>query len=232
MNYSFNLFNFKKTHYLYSGGNEERMKWFSIRYGKYLTGNILDIGADELYLKKYLDKDVEYIGIGLGNHPDLIKIDLEKQEIPYPSNSFDCVLCLDVLEHIENIYNVFDRICDLAKKWIIISLPNPYSDLLQYFNDKKNNRYYYKGKNLKYYGLDLEKPVDRHKWFFSVYEARDFIENRILKNGGTVHEIFIEHEEDYNEIKNVINKENPIFSDFDFSEIYLGTSWYVLVPPV
>jgi len=85
------------------------------------------------------------------------------------------------------------------------------------FNFKKDH-YLYTGGN-----------EARMKWFFSVYEASDFIQNRIEKNGGKVHEIFIEHEKDYNEIKHVLNGENLIFSNFDFSEIYLGTSWYVLV---
>ena len=67
------------------------------KYRKILQGRILDVGADECGLKKFLSEGAEYIGIGLGGSAD-VEIDLEKEKLPYEGNSFDCVLCLDVFE--------------------------------------------------------------------------------------------------------------------------------------
>jgi hypothetical protein len=35
---------------------------------------------------------------------------------------------------------------------------------------------------MKFYGLPLEPPKDRHKWFFSAQEATRFVEYRAEKN--------------------------------------------------
>ncbi|GAG42554.1 unnamed protein product, partial [marine sediment metagenome] len=65
---------------------------------------------DECHLKQHLDEGASYWGIGLGEHLDQ-QVNLEKEKIPFPENSFDCVLCLDVLEHLEHIHQVFDELC-------------------------------------------------------------------------------------------------------------------------
>jgi hypothetical protein len=38
------------------------------------------------------------------------------------------------------------------------------------------------GKFLRYYGLPLEKPDDRHRWFYGYDEAIEFISYRAKKN--------------------------------------------------
>ena len=83
---------------------------------------------------------------------------------------------MDVLEHLDNIHEIFDELCRVSSKYIIISLPNPYNDFMNFiFKGTKYN------KNLKFYGLEPEKEVDRHKWFFSSTEANNFINKRSEK---------------------------------------------------
>lgn len=168
------------TNYSYTN-RETKAKYVWLKYQSIIKGRVLDVGADECYLKQYLDSEVEYLGIGKGGSPDLL-VDLEKEKIPFPDNSFDCVLCLDVLEHLENIHDVFDELCRVTRKFVIILLPNPWSDFyhMMRFGD------YSKDKPMKFYGLPCEYPQDRHKWFFSIEEARQFILYRTAKNGLTV----------------------------------------------
>ncbi len=165
-----------QTDYLYTD-RETKAQYVWRKYQSLLNGRILDVGADECYLKHYLPKGAEYIGIGLGGTPDY-RVDLEKESIPFGDNSFDCVLCLDVLEHLENIHEVFDEVCRVTGKNVIIALPNPWNSLL---NSWKNGEYR-PGQPIKYYGLPVEKPIDRHKWFFSIEEAENFIRYRAEKN--------------------------------------------------
>jgi hypothetical protein len=147
------------------------------KYSSILTNSILDVGADERHLKKYLADETTYWGVGLGGSPDQA-VDLEQGHLPFEDNSYDCVLCLDVLEHLASAHQVFDELCRVSRKYVIISLPNSWRSLLlsALFEPSKN------GIQLKYYGIPVESPVDRHKWFMSYQEAADFVQGRASLN--------------------------------------------------
>jgi hypothetical protein len=127
------------TDYQYTD-RETKAKYVWLKYQSILKGHILDVGADQCYLKQYLPEDTDYWGIGLGGDLDQ-QVDLENEKIPFPDNSFDCVLCLDVLEHLENIHDVFDELCRVSRLFLIISLPNAWSDfyhVLRFGNYRPN----------------------------------------------------------------------------------------------
>ncbi len=172
------------TDYVYTS-REDKAKYVWLKYKSVLSSaEILDVGADECHLKKYINADTSYWGIGLGGNPDQ-QIDLEKETLPFDDNSYDCVLCLDVLEHIESLHSTFDELCRVSSKYVIISLPNAWASLataLVHGNMSGDQ-------HLKYYGLPLEKPEDRHKWFFSSEEAQQFIHYRAKKNNMQVVQI-------------------------------------------
>lgn len=152
---------------------EDKAKYVWLKYRPILTGKILDVGADECHLKRYLPPSVHYWGIGLGGNPDQ-QVDLESEGLPFPDNSFDCVLCLDVLEHLNNAHTIFDEVCRVTRHYAIISLPNAWAGIINFlrFGDWESEQH------LKYYGLPAEIPVDRHKWFFSFVEAENFVRHR------------------------------------------------------
>ncbi len=141
------------------------------KYQTILKGAVLDVGSDNCYLRDLLGRDIKYTGIGIGGNPD-IEVNLEKQAIPFDDDSFDCVMCLDVLEHVDNIHVVFDELCRVSKRYVIISLPNSYRDFFGMLFGSKSD----KALNFKYYGLPVNRPDDRHKWFFSNSDAAAFIE--------------------------------------------------------
>ena len=150
--------------------------------------SVLDIGGDKGYIKKYI-QDTKYVNIGYGPSVS-IQYNLEQTPYPFEDKSFDVILCLDVLEHIDNIHNAFDECCRIAKKYCIISLPNPYENFIKFlYHGKYSNL-----KNMKFYSLQPEPENDRHKWFYSPAEARNFIEYRSKKNGYRIiqHEPIIE----------------------------------------
>ena len=97
------------------------------------------------------------------------------------SNSYDCVVCTDVLEHLENFHFIFSELLRISSSDVIISLPNISNVFRSYLsrsiynpNDDTYPSYYY-GRYSKYYGLPLFQPSDRHRWFFSYSEASHFI---------------------------------------------------------
>jgi SAM-dependent methyltransferase len=155
-----------------------KAKYVWLKYGSILKGRILDVGADERYLKQYLPEGIEYWGIGLGGNPDQ-QVDLEREEIPFPDSSFDCTICLDVLEHLDNIHGVFDELCRVSRQYVIISLPNPWASFVHILLFGSNHL----DQPMKFYGLPPEKPEDRHKWFYSNEEAEKFVSYRAARNG-------------------------------------------------
>ena len=204
-----------KAHYIY------------LKYQSILVGDILDIGADQCYLKDHLGDDAKYIGVGLHSDKLDLEIDLEKQPIPYEDNSFDVVLCCDVLEHIENIHAVFDDLYRISKRYVIVSLANAYSA----FYDMLCQGEYRPGIALKYYGLPTDKPIDRHKWFFSAEEAEHFIRHRSMKNGMDILQL------DYESIGGECGKlrilrqlaRNFLFDrNLNWRNLYAGTLWAAL----
>lgn len=218
-----------KTNFIYT----DRVSKAYFVYDKYkeiLQGDILDVGADECSLKTHLPSTVKYVGVGLGNNPDLVQLDLELPNgLPFERDSFDCVLCLDVLEHLENIHFMFDELCRVSRKYVLVSLPNPWRAFMTYLEQGP----YKDDKNIKFYGLPKEREPDRHKWFFSPSEGRAFIEHRSKKNSMKIIDIYIEmagqtsangvSTEAMNKARSVLFRNNVAWSD-----LYEGTQWYLL----
>lgn len=43
--------------------------------------------------------------------------------LPFAENSFDCVLCLEVLEHLAEPEQALNNLLTVSKKWVIVSVP-------------------------------------------------------------------------------------------------------------
>lgn len=216
-----------KTDFIYID-RKTKARYVYLKYESILKRRILDVGADECYLKQYLGEGNSYLGIGLDGNLDQL-VDLEKGLIPFDSDTFDCVLCLDVLEHIDNIHDVFDELCRVSKEYVIISLPNPHNVFWSYVKQGNYNEH----QHLKFYGLPTEKPNDRHKWFFSTEEAKRFIQHRAKKNNMGIVQIDIEGSSPpkISGIKKLIfNLLFKKYSGLNLSNrnLYTGTLWAVL----
>lgn len=70
-----------------------------------MSGAVLDVGCGEMPFRDYLPKETRYVGLdvaeavsfGMRDHPDIVMFDGVK--IPFPDNSWDGILCTEVLEH-------------------------------------------------------------------------------------------------------------------------------------
>ena len=69
-------------------------------YMKQMHGKILDVGCGDKPYSVFLRKDVEYIGLDI---IDASKADFtyDGLSIPFKDEYFDCILCTQVLEHVE-----------------------------------------------------------------------------------------------------------------------------------
>lgn len=151
---------------------ETKPKYVFDKYKSLLGGSVLDVGADGKYLKPYVEScGGTYMGIGFGDKVDL-EINLDSSGLPFEDCKFDTVLCFDVLEHLESAHFMLQELCRVARKSVIIALPNPYND----FYSMLRRGDYASGERLKFYGLPVKPPLDRHRWFYSESEAKTFLQ--------------------------------------------------------
>ena len=142
------------------------------KYGELLKGRILDVGGDDGHIRSYLPEGTQYVGVDLVGRPGVLEVNLEQQPIPDDDASFDTVMCLDVLEHLENLHAVFVELARVTRRWLIVALPNPYSDFYQHLVAVGHAE----GGALQHYGVPPEPPNDRHKWFYAGSQAREVLQ--------------------------------------------------------
>jgi SAM-dependent methyltransferase len=158
-----------------------RSEYVSNRFAPILRGDILDVGCFEAPLRDLL-KDCKYFGVDIAGRPNL-QLNIDSAEpLPFPDNSRDCVLCIEVLEHLENLHHVFDELVRISRQYILVSLPNCWRDARQPIARGRGH--------FAHYGLPLQKPQDRHRWFFSHTEAREFLEHQASRHHLNLVEMF------------------------------------------
>lgn len=189
--------------------------YIATKYAPILAGSVLDVGCDERQLARLLPAGATYFGIDMNPKADL-RVDLEAGPLPFADASFDTVIAADVLEHLEQIHAVFDELCRVARHRVIISLPNPVMSFLHALAQGWTGTF-------KYYGLPLDRPADRHRWFFGSEEAERFVRERGARNGLIAEQIDFE---DYPEPPPYFSRSGrPLTAGPSFNR---GTMWAVL----
>jgi 2-polyprenyl-3-methyl-5-hydroxy-6-metoxy-1,4-benzoquinol methylase len=98
--------------------------------------SILDVGCGEGFTLARLQK--EKIGkVYEGIEADDVAIELGKKlypkltikkgdiyKLPYKANSFDLVVCTEVLEHLENPRKAYRELLRVSRKYVLLSVPN------------------------------------------------------------------------------------------------------------
>lgn len=160
----------------------EKTGFISKMFPEVLSGGYLDVGADQQYVKPVIENSGgSYFSMGRGTEMDY-DLDLEGVPLPLESESVRTVACLDVLEHLESIHFTVDELFRVAERYVLISLPNPVDSFFAYL---KNGRYS-DSESIKFYGLPLEPPADRHRWFFTADDAERFLNAAAKRNGFNV----------------------------------------------
>jgi SAM-dependent methyltransferase len=144
----------------------ERSRYIARTFRTVLRGRVLDVGCDKAVLRDLLE-DVRYIGIDVGGAPDLV-VDLDRVErLPFDDESFDATVCSDVLEHLEKLHFMFGELVRVTSSHLVISLPNNWVNARRPIERGKGS--------IAHYGLPAQPPADRHRWFFGLTEAIDFL---------------------------------------------------------
>jgi SAM-dependent methyltransferase len=156
---------------------EERYLFLLDRYSRYFSGvtSVLDIGCSGGWLGRHLDPSVDYLGIDIklpenglerNSKRRYVECNLDRDPLPARDDEYEVVVCTEVLEHLDEFHFVVGEIARVARKYAIVSLPNIFN-------------WHFRLKTLlggtgKFYGLPLEKPEDRHRWWFHPSQAERF----------------------------------------------------------
>jgi len=121
--------------------------------------SILDVGCGEGFtlnrLKEHeigsklegLEYSKDAIELGKKTYPDIKITQGSVYELPYKDNSFDLVLCTEVLEHLDKPEIALKELVRVSKKYLVISVPNePFFMFAQLV----------RGKNWSRFGNDIE----------------------------------------------------------------------------
>jgi len=93
--------------------------------------SVVDLGCGAGNLYDYLPKKLQDNYLGLEVNSNLVEkgIDLGRNILcgdifDYKYNSYDLVVMLEILEHIENCFSFLEKVVEQAKKEVIISVPH------------------------------------------------------------------------------------------------------------
>lgn len=101
-----------------------------------IINSVLDVGCGEGFTLDRLQKDkigksyegLEYskdaIELGKKLYPKLHIRFGDIYELPYAENSFDLVICTEVLEHLENPRKALRELIRVSNKYILLTVPN------------------------------------------------------------------------------------------------------------
>jgi hypothetical protein len=171
-----------KTEYIGFKKREQRSQYVAKRFQHYLTDKVADIGCFQAPLRSLLS-NCDYTGVDVAGSPD-IKMNLDTPaSLPFQSGEFNTVLCIEVLEHLDNLHHIFDELIRISNRYIIISLPNCWRDARQKIERGTGG--------FLHYGLPTEKPLDRHKWFFNTEQAIDFFSYQSQKHKLDIVDLFL-----------------------------------------
>lgn len=98
--------------------------------------SVLDVGCGEGFTLQRLtnehigkklegsDSIQEALDLGKKIHPHLKLVKGDLYELPYGNNSFDLLICTEVLEHLEDPKKALKELVRVSKKYILLSVPN------------------------------------------------------------------------------------------------------------
>jgi 2-polyprenyl-3-methyl-5-hydroxy-6-metoxy-1,4-benzoquinol methylase len=129
--------------------------------------SILDVGCRGKELKAFLKGAGDYQGIDLEEADEVIAHDLENR-LPMEDESFDVAVALDVVEHVETAHQLVSELLRVARKKVIVSLPNMY-----HWKFRINVLL---GRDIGgKYRFPTHSIKDRHRWLTSYNSSKGFI---------------------------------------------------------
>ncbi len=161
--------------------NNKSKSNFRIIKGAELVNNLedvvslLDVGCRDSSLEDRLDSKIEYFGCDLFQN-DKNSVDFVGDVLATDfGRKFNCVVALDIIEHVDDPHALIDRLLKLSDSYLIVSLPNIY-EIKHKFN------FIFKSSLGAKYRFGIKNSLDRHRWVMSYDEINEFYSHFADKN--------------------------------------------------
>jgi hypothetical protein len=148
---------------------EDRNRFAAEQIKTFGITNVLNIGGGgKRHLQSSLGQDYKVFEIDIVGDCDL-ELNLDRiDRLPFEDNTFDLCCAFDVLEHLEQFHLMNDELYRVSKSTVLIALPNSVEEIFP--NVFLRNRPQQipdlnRGTFSKFYGLPLQVPYDRHRWW-------------------------------------------------------------------
>ncbi len=107
-----------------------------------VRGRLLDVGCEQKPYSAFLHPSVEHIGIDLFDGPE-VDVVYDGKHLPFPDDSFDAILCTQVLEHAEDVEQVCDEMVRVLKPGglLIVTVPFIYFEHSAPYDFRRFSRY-------------------------------------------------------------------------------------------
>lgn len=144
------------------------------------SGRLLDVGARDRALAGLLDPArFHYESADRAGPEHQHRIDLESG-LPFADRSYDWVIGLDVLEHVDRIHAATAELLRVARRGCVLSLPNLASW-------RHRLRFLRSGHlSTDKYDLPEDPPVDRHRWLVHLEDGDRFVRAQAERAGFAV----------------------------------------------
>lgn len=148
-----------------------------IKYQGDIRPNLLDVGCRGCELKPYVAEYVDYNGVDLfqNNEGSVTYVQDVSKGIPVANESYDYVVALDLLEHLDNMEAGLLELCRISKNSILIMLPNNAHFLLRL-------RFALTGRISEKYRVSYNAGKDRHRWFTTQVDCDKFVSDFAAAN--------------------------------------------------
>jgi hypothetical protein len=136
--------------------------------GKDMT--LLDVGCRGCELRDYVTDLVQYKGVDLfqndnGNVDFVLNVE---EGLPFPDNSYDFVVALDLVEHLNNFQGGLEELYRVARKSLMVMLPN-----IAHIVFRKE--FVLRGRLGAKYDLKYGMGKDRHRWLTTIPQIDDYM---------------------------------------------------------
>jgi ubiquinone/menaquinone biosynthesis C-methylase UbiE len=141
--------------------------------------NILYIAPEYCYRKNFKRfKNIQYTSIDLENPIAMMKMDIT--DLKFDDSSFDCILCLHVLEHVEDDRNAVKELYRVLKPngWAILQVPILRDKTFENPSIKTREqrlKYFGQEDHVRIYGLDFKERLTELGFKVEVENLREQI---------------------------------------------------------
>lgn len=198
---------------------KDRTLFVAKRFARYFSERVLDVGCFEAPLREMLNPGI-YVGVDMAGAPDVL-LNLDQAErLPFADSEFATVISIETLEHLENLHRMFGELVRVSGKHLIVSLPNCWRDARRPIGRGRGD--------FAHYGLPAKKPLDRHRWFFSYSQAREFLCAMATDHNLVITEIF-GTEQPRNVLVRLLRRLR--YNRESYANRYVQTIWVVFSKP-